>query len=158
MGEEDFSGACWSFEQFYSWLSCTDVCTDSSDLDFVKAQELVGELKQKSIKGDRDGAMDFFSDHRKSIELGVRPVTGASYLASKETLRELREYALAMPVQASWVGQNTEGVECGELLQEALVAKLAEKGALRITPRLIECLHQVVTCGRKVSCFREDKD
>lgn len=156
--DEDVDTPCCSFDQFYMWLSCTDICEGTQDVDFVKAQTLVGELKQKSVKGDRDGAMDFFSSHRKDIERGVRPDTGASYLASKETLRELRECALAMPGQATWVGKHTEGAECGELLQEALVAKLAAKGALRVTPRLIECLHQVVTCGRKMSCFREDKE
>lgn len=155
--DEDGSTAPCSFDEFYAWLSCTDMTIGAADVDFAQAQQLVDELKKKYVKGDKEGALDFYTQNSENINLGVRPATGESYLASKETLRDLQQHVMSMPGQAGWIGDDhTEGLQCGEILQDALVAKLAAKGAVRVTPRLIQSLHQVVTCGRRLPSWRQD--
>lgn len=154
-----------TFEEFYAWLTCSKQLaggkTKGSDVKFATAESLVSELKNK-YSGDRDAAMNFFEENHATIDLGVRPVTGASYLASRKTLRELQRCVCLIPGQADWIRQaHTQGLQCGELLQEALVTKLIAKGSaqglsMRITPRLVQSLHQVVSCGWRLSCFRED--
>lgn len=148
-----------SFDQFCTWLSYggSDVSISSAGGEFAKTQQIVGELRSLAVKGNAIAGMDVFKQNSAGIDHSVRPDTGVYYLASKATLRELQQHARNVSGLVQEKGQVAlEGLQCGEILQMALTDKLIETTSLHITPRLIQSLHQVVTCGRGLSPWRQE--
>jgi len=145
-----------SFEEFQVWLS-QDQFDEGGEHTLAKLKGYVGQLQGMSNDGNRAGARAAFDLNVTSstIDCGKEyAVAGETFLSSKAALCELQQGSGFI----QWTGQaRSEGVQCGEILQEALLAKLTLKGCLRITPRLVQALHQIVTCGKSLPPWRQDR-